>query len=663
MCGIVGSHAPEGVGSPQGTAEIVAMLARIGHRGPDEAGCFCDHRCALGMVRLSILDLASGQQPMASPSGRHWLCFNGEIYNYLELRDELQTRHGIVFRTGGDTEVLLRAWEVWGHACLPRLNGAFAFAIYDRDSGALVLARDRFGKRPLFWTRAGGRVLFASEIKAFLACPEVGFTTDPAHFAAILASWTPSPGQTGWSGIETLPVGGWMEISASGTIRAGRYATLDLSQRQSFASMAEAAEAVRAAVIRAVTLRMRADVPVGLYLSGGLDSTIIAAVLADLPLDLPVSSYSIGFEEEGLDEGPFQALASARFGTRHTTLRATHGEICAAFAQAVYHAEVPVFRTAFVPMFLLSQRVQADGIKTILSGEGADEVFLGYDLFRETMLRESWAGLDIEARKARVARLNPYLAHFANAPGAGLVGLYDHFATERLPGLFSHEIRYQNGNLALRLLADRDLAAQALTPLIAATAEAPGFAALTAVEKAQWLEFNTLLPGYLLSTQGERMGMAHGVENRCPFLDPAVVALAGSVNLKHDDGWTEKTVLKHAFPELPEAIRTRPKHPYRAADSASFVRERPEYLEMVLSAQELGRSGLIDPRFAERLVAKIMTQPSERISVAENQAFVALLSFQMLQHQYVRREGLPAVSEAAVRARLRVCVQDQGLAA
>jgi asparagine synthase (glutamine-hydrolysing) len=287
-------------------------------------------------------------------------------------------------------------------------------------------------------------------------------------------------------------------------------------------------------------------------------------------------------------------------------------------------------------------------------------VFLGYDLFRETMLRQAWAGLDVETRKARVARLNPYLKHFANAPG--MIGLYDQFATERLPGLFSHEIRYQNGNLSLRLLADRALAGQALQPLIASTQSDDGFAALSAVEKAQWLEFNTLLSGYLLSSQGERMGMAHGVENRCPFLDFNVVGMAGSVNLKHDDGWTEKAVLKAAFPELPDEIRGRHKHPYRAADSKSFVQERPDYLELVLSAQELGRSGVIDARFAERLVNKVMTTPAEGISVAENQAFVSLLSFQMLHAQYVCGFGLPAVSETDLRARLQVQV-DERLAA
>lgn len=657
MCGIAGSFAPAHVSLPAGPGEILAMLARIGHRGPDEAGYYRDARCTLGMVRLSILDLSSGQQPMATPSGRHWIVFNGEIYNYLELRAELQARHGMRFATDSDTEVLLRAFEAWGLGCLPRLNGAFACAIYDRESGHLVLARDRFGKRPLFWTRAAGRLVFSSEIKGFLGCPDIRLTPDPAQVATILASWTPAPGQSGWQGIESLPAGGWLEVLPDGTTRSGRYAGLEFAARQSFSSMAEAAEALRAALIKAVRLRMRSDVPVGLYLSGGLDSSIIAAILSTLPSEGPVSSYSIGFEEEGLDETPFQILASQRFGTRHSTLRASHAEICAAFPAAVYHAEIPVFRTAFVPMFLLSARVQADGIKTVLSGEGADEAFLGYDLFRETLLRQAWAGLDLETRKARVARLNPYLKHFADAPG--MIGLYDQFATERLPGLFSHEIRYQNGNLSLRLLADRALAAGALHPLIAATAADPGFAGLTPVEKAQWLEFNTLLPGYLLSSQGERMGMAHGVENRCPFLDPDVVGLAGSVNLKHDDGWSEKAVLKAAFPELPAEIRARHKHPYRAADSKSFVQERPDYLELVLSSAELARSGLIDARFAERLVAKVMTLPPERISVAENQAFVSLLCCQMLHRQYVCREDLPAVSEPDLRARLKVRVEER----
>lgn len=637
------------------------MLAHIGHRGPDEAGYIRDPTCSLGNVRLSIVDLAHGHQPMRHPSGRYWITFNGEIYNYLELRDELRAL-GCHFADDSDTEVLLHAWATWGEGCLDRLNGAFAFAVYDSVEGTLSMARDRFGKRPLFYTRAGNRMLFASEMKAFLACEQVSFRPDIEDFATVLATWTPLPHQTCWEGIEALPLGSVLRLDRSGQQEIRQFARPEFHDNFCFSTIEEAVEAVRARVIEAVKVRLRTDVPVGLYLSGGLDSSILASIMADLGGDGGLSSFSITFGDSDLDESAYQTIVADRYGLRHNPIEITHDQICAAFPDAVYHAEVPVFRTAFVPMYLLSRRVQAAGIKTVLSGEGADEVFLGYDLFRETTLRKRWDSLDTETRKDYVARLNPFLAHFSNARQSGILGLYDQFSRERMPGLFSHEMRYQNGNFALRLLKDRQVAETGFAPIMAATSAAADFAGLSATEKAQWLEFNTLLPGYLLSTQGERMGLAHGVENRCPFLDPNVTNLMGAVNLKFDDGWDEKHLLKRAFPTLPPEVLTRHKHPYRAADSTSFVEARPEYMELVLSEQELDRSGLIDTRFAQRLMNKILTTPADRISVREHQAFVYLLSFQCIQQQFTQRDGAYVRQDKTVRDRLTVAVEIQEVA-
>lgn len=650
MCGIAGILSLSEGGRPPVPDDLIAMMARIGHRGPDAAGYMRDLHAALGSVRLSILDVAGGDQPIQTEDGRYVIVFNGEIYNYIELRERL-IEQGDRFVTTTDTEVVLRAWAKWGAACLAWLNGAFAFAIYDRKERSVVLARDRYGKRPVYYTQAQGQLYFASEAKGFLDIEGVSFETDPAHLATVLGTWTPLPHQSCWRGIEILPPGHSVAITADGPGTPKPFAPLRFAEPEPTASQQDAAARTRDAITEATRLRLRSDVPVGLYLSGGLDSSIIAALLSDM-LPQGFRSYSVSFEEAHLDEAPYQQIVAQRFLASHTSLPVTARDICAAFPDAVYHAEIPVFRTAFVPMFLLSRHVSDDGTKTVFSGEGADEAFLGYDLFRETYMRREWANLDLAERKAKVERLNPYLGHYSDQTHGALLGLYENYKSEKMPGLFSHEIRYQNGKFAQRLLADPELGAQAFESLSAYADNDEVFAGSDPVQRAQWLEYKTLLCGYLLSTQGDRMGMAHGVENRCPFLDPNVVAMSGAVNRQFDGIWREKAVLKQAFPELPDEIRTRHKHPYRAPDSASFVAERPDYLELVLSLGELARSGLINVSFAERLVRKIMTSPPERISVRENQAFVYLLTFQMLQEQFVARRATPVADRAGLDARL-----------
>jgi len=650
MCGIAGILSLSEGGRPPVKDDLIAMMARIGHRGPDAAGYMRDRHAALGSVRLSILDVAGGDQPIRTEDGRYVIVFNGEIYNYIELRERLIDQ-GDRFVSSTDTEVVLRAWVKWGAAILEKLNGAFAFAIYDRKNRKVVLARDRYGKRPIYYTRVNGTLYFASEAKGFLDIEGISFETDPAHLATVLGCWTPMPDQSCWRGIEILPPGHSVSITAVGADTPQPFAPLRFAEPEPSDSKQNVAKRTRDAITESTRLRLRSDVSVGLYLSGGLDSSIIAAILSDM-LPQGFRSYSVSFEDSHLDEAPYQKIVAQRFGASNNSLPVTARDICAAFPDAVYHAEIPVFRTAFVPMFLLSRHVSDDGTKTVFSGEGADEAFLGYDLFRETYLRREWANLDLAERKARVERLNPYLGHYSDHSHGALLGLYENYQTEKMRGLFSHEIRYQNGKFAQRLLADTELGAQAFEGLSVYAENDQFFAGSDALQRAQWLEYKTLLCGYLLSTQGDRMGMAHGVENRCPFLDPAVVAMSGAVNRRFDGIWQEKAVLKQAFPELPDEIRARHKHPYRAPDSASFVAEQPDYLELVLSSRELARSGLINVSFAERLVRKIMTLPPERISVRENQAFVYLITFQMLQEQFVTRRATPVADRAKLEARL-----------
>ncbi|MFD9424378.1 MULTISPECIES: asparagine synthase (glutamine-hydrolyzing) [unclassified Streptomyces] len=644
MCGIAGFLSPS-LDAGAMPEVMASMLSLIRHRGPDEAGYYLDDGVAMGTARLSIVDLPNGAQPMADPTERYWICFNGELYNHVELREELRGL-GRRFRTRSDTEVVLQAWAQWGLACLPRFNGAFAVAIRDVQSGELFLARDRYGKRPLFYVDRegsgargdrGGEFLFASEMKAFQAFPGFRFELDPRELASTFAVWTPLPDRTPFQHIRQLPMGSCL------TVRGGRtvlhdYAELELDVSPFTGTERDAAAFVRETLRESVEMRLRSDVEVGVYLSGGLDSSIVTKLTTELSSH-EVRTFSVEFDEAAFDESSSQQVVASHLGTRHSSIAVSSADIAANFPSAVYHAEVPAFRAAFVPMYLLSRHARDAGIKVILSGEGADEAFLGYSLFRETLLRASWNDLSDDERMTGLSSLHPELSHFGPANRARLKGLFEQFAVERLPGLFSHELRYQNGRFAARLLKQRD---DPFADILALTDATPGYAALSPVRKAQWLEYKTLLPGYLLSTQGERMSLAHGVENRCPFLDPAVVRAAASINLRFDDGFEEKAILKKAFwGELPESSLTRRKQPYRAPGATVFKEQRPEYLDLLLSDTELKKIDCIDPVFARKLVTKIMATPQGEISTKEDQAFVYLLSTAVLNQQFVLGQGLP----------------------
>lgn len=626
MCGIAGLI------NTREAETVRAMLARIAHRGPDGLGAVIGDGWAMGTARLAVIDPESGEQPISDATGRYWLCYNGEIYNYRELRAELE-RKGVTFRTQCDTEVVLEAWLAWGAACLERFNGGFAFALYDRLEERLILARDRFGKRPLFYARHGDALLFASEMKAFLCVPGFTFEQDAQQLSSILAQWTPLPEQTGFSGIAALPMGEWLSFR-HGAVQQHVYVPLRFEDCEPPADERDAIERIRARVSDSVKLRLRSDVEVGVYLSGGVDSAIVAQQVCEIT-GKPPATFSVTFDDAALDESSGQLQMAKHLGTQHYPLHVRANDIAGACPAALYHAEIPAFRSAFIPMFLLSRHTRAHGIKVILSGEGADEAFLGYDLFKETLLRRDWDEMPTDARNGRLAQLYPHLTHYGPEDMAALTGLYQQFSKERIPGLFSHELRFQNGRFSARLIKG---AHDPLQTIAAFAAQHDGLKSLSPIQRAQWLEYKTLLPGYLLSTQGDRAALAHGVENRCPFLDPDLFKLACSVNLRFDDGFDEKRLLRKAFADrLPSAIVNKRKFPYRAPDAAAFAATRPDYLELLQSETELAKLPFLDAAFARRLSAKMLTRPAEEISTKENQTFLFLLSIVLLHRFFVSR--------------------------
>jgi len=395
-----------------------------------------------------------------------------------------------------------------------------------------------------------------------------------------------------------------------------------------------------------VRLRLRSDVEVGVLLSGGLDSSVIThLVRARQPDRLRV--FSIRFADAQFDESRDQRLLVDALGLTYSAIEVTGEDISSAFSAALWHAEVPQFRTAFVPMFLLARSIRAQGIKVVLSGEGADETFLGYDIFKEARLRSAWSSLDPEERRQRIRGLYRYLPHFSEANVRSLEAVYARSSADTASPLASHAQRFANARFALRLLRAE---AGALDGLVAAVEALPAFESQSLVRKAQWIEFHTLMQGYLLSSQGDRMAFAHGVEPRCPFLSSEVVAHAARLPerflLSPEDD--EKHLLKHAFrAALPPAITGKPKQPYRAPDAASFrvpadsERFSP-WVEDVLSERSLRDVAPLDIETALRFVAKLRHTPREAVSPREDQAFVLLLSLAVLDRQFVRRLGVPA---------------------
>jgi asparagine synthase (glutamine-hydrolysing) len=639
MCGIAGLVNPEV--SPEEFPQIITgLLTAIAHRGPDGAGYVMADNFVMGTVRLAILDPEAGVQPIADEAERYWLCYNGEIYNYVELRSELEAC-GRSFKTRCDTEVVLEAWLQWGEACLARFNGGFSFALYDRKEKRLTLARDRFGKRPLFYVQQGGALYFASEMKAFLAIPGFSFEQDPSQLRSILGQWTPLPDQTGFRGISSLPMGEWLSFQ-DGKAERHTYSRLRFSSDTQIANEADALDKIRSTLSDSVSLRLRSDVEVGVYLSGGIDSAIVAH-LAQSQTEQSIATFSVTFEDSQFDESVEQKLVSEKIGSRHLAQHIQHRDITQACPDAVFHAEIPAFRSAFVPMYLLSKLTRDEGIKVILSGEGADEAFLGYDLFKETLLRQEWDSLSADVRGDRLKKFYPHLSHYGDRDQAALTGLYQQFSTEHMSGLFSHELRFQNGRFSARLIAadaDGNASRDPFAGISELIAQDNDFQNMSAVQKAQWLEYKTLLSGYLLSTQGERMSLAHGVENRCPFLDPAVLDIAAATNLKFDDGFREKRLLREAFRgDLPSAVVDKRKFPYRAPDTEAFVAERPEYLELLLSDTELEKIPFLNQKFARLLINKMFTTSPDKISTKENQTFMFLLNIALLNYQFVGRRG------------------------
>jgi len=609
------------------------MGSAIAHRGPDESGIAALGGAGLCHTRLSIVGLADGQQPMALDGGRLIIAFNGEVFNYVELREGLIAR-GRVFRTSSDTEVILHLYDEKGPDCLADLNGDFAFAIWDAPRRRMFLARDRMGVRPLFHTTVGDTLFFASEVKALLQVPGVDAAMDPFALDQIFTLWAPIAPRTAFKGIEELEPGHMMIVEPGGrTIRP--YWSLSFPEAGAPSRHGDeraAAEELRALLTDATRLRMRADVPVGSYLSGGLDSSVISALASGMTPET-LRTFSVAFDSAEHDESAFQNEVAAALGTLHATVRCGEGDIASVFPDVVRFTERPILRTAPAPLFKLSALVRERGLKVVLTGEGADEVFAGYDIFKEARVRRFCArqpGSRIRPHLFR--KLYPYLPGLKQQSAEYLAAFFGAGTDSPEDPLFSHKPRMRATGAA-KLFFSADLREQlagydAAEDLASRLPEA--FSRWHPLHQAQYLESRFLLPGYILSSQGDRMAMAHGIEGRFPFLDHRLVEFAATLppemKLK---GLVEKHILREATRDLlPESILRRTKQPYRAPDSQSFRGAgEKDYVRDAMSVEKLAAGGLFNPASVSKLFAKSRQQPLT--GFRDNAAFVGILSSQL----------------------------------
>ncbi len=583
MCGFAGyidTNRERGV--DQDT--LVAMTNKLTHRGPDSSGYFIEDNLGLGFRRLSIIDLDSGDQPIFNEDNSVVLMCNGEIYNYLELRENL-IQQGHVFRTNSDVEVLLHLYEEDGFDFLNKLNGQFAFVIYDRKKKRLFLARDHFGINPLYYTVKDGVFIFGSEIKAILEHPAAVPEVDLTGLDQILSFPGLVSPRTMFRGIESLKGGHYLTVE-KGEIKTTEFWDLDYPRigEVSYEKPEEYyVEELKNHFTRSTEYRLQADVPVGFYLSGGLDSSMIAAMINQVSPDRSRHSFSIGFDDRSLSEAKYQKMMAKHVNSMHHEIMFGWSEISERLPSMIYHCESPVKETYNTCSMALSKAAKDAGVTVILTGEGADELFAGYvgyrfDQFgiRSSKKHNLEAVLEEELRDKLWGNKDLFYEIDQYSFRETKTALY----SSALNRQFSEFDCLNFGLVNKERLKDRHY-----------------------IHQRSYLDFKLRLSDHLISDHGDRMALANSVEARYPFLDLNLVEF--SKNISPDlklNKFSEKYILKKVAEGLvPDEIINREKFGFIAPGSPYLLQSKIEWIEDMLSYERIKRQGYFNPDVIERL--------------------------------------------------------------
>ena len=639
MCGIAGIIANDRL-APDDSARAVAMRDILSYRGPDGVGLYTDDRAALAHRRLSIVDLAGGHQPLSNEAGDIWVTYNGEIYNHADVRPHLEAA-GHTYRTRSDTETIVHAYEQWGDECVHRFRGMFAFGIWDVRRRRLLLARDRLGVKPLYWTLAGDRLLFASEIKGILESGLVAPRPNRAVFSEVFAT-------RGTAGVETLFEGiykllpGHRLIFEDGRVRTERYWELPLDGPDpELNRLGDAAivERFRTLLQESVRLRLMSDVPLGMFLSGGIDSSAIAALMAR-EIDRPVDTFSVAFADRRFSELEYARAVARAIGATAHEIVIDDRDFFAALPRLVWHEDEPIAHPSSVPLHFVS-KLARQHVKVVLTGEGSDELLAGYGKYPRAVVNwragavyESMVPAALRARIAQsvVPRLPGRAGRYARRSFLAMPRNVSAMFLDNFAGMPVHQ---QRELLSAETFAGGDPYASSLAY----------FHQVNGASGILGRLLHTDIKTYLveLLMKQDQMSMSASIESRVPFLDHVLVEFAARLpdRLKLR-GFTTKRILREAIRGLlPEQILCRRKMGF-PVPFAQWTRD---------SWQPVVRDVLLDRRTRERGV--INAAAVERLldahragTVDAGDAIWALVNFELWFRTFIDREGVQTLSEA-----------------
>ena len=641
MCGIAGIVAADRL-DHDGPARALRMRDVMIHRGPDEAGLHCDAQAALAHRRLSIVDLSAGQQPLSNEDGSIWVVFNGEIYNHADVRKELES-HGHAYRTRSDTETIVHAYEQWGEECVHRFRGMFAFAIWDAPKRRLLLVRDRLGVKPLYWSRTSDALLFGSEIKAILASGLIQPEANQAVLPEVLSTRYTSGDETMFRGIHKL-LPGHLLVFEGGTMTTRQY--WDVPDRETQGAgprdQGSPVDRFRELLEESVRLRLMADVPLGMFLSGGIDSSAIAALMTRM-IDRPLQTFSVAFKDRAFNELGYARQVATAIGAVSHEIVIDDRDFFGALPKLVWHEDEPIAHPSSVPLYFVSALARQH-VTVVLTGEGSDELLAGYGKYP----RAAWnwrAGTIYErlmpgAVRSSIARevipmLPPALARYARR---------SFLAMNRTPEAMFFD------NFASIRVADQH---QLLSPALRETATGAGAygsslgyfnarsGSSTLLDRLLYADIKTYLVELLMKQ--DQMSMAASIESRVPFLDHRLVEFAATLPDQWKlNGWTTKRILRESMKGLlPDSILNRPKMGF-PVPFAGWTRGAWNGMarEVLLDRRSRER-GVIDPPAVDRLLtehAAGRTEGGDRIW--------SLLNLELWHRTFIDQEGIQTLPHA-----------------